>query len=114
MFKKGKSGNPSGRPKGATNKLSIAALAKAIKRVEKAKQKKLLDHFVEKAYTDTTVLTALMKKFLPDMRFSDIMITDNRMDESTAERIKAELKQRMVEDEHELDDDPDSGDRAAS
>lgn len=66
-FVKGQSGNPDGRPK----KPEIEELRKAIKVVEKTKRKKLLRHFVERAYTNDKVLVALMKKILADVKFEE-------------------------------------------
>lgn len=65
-FKKGKSGNPKGRPRKGNS--ALEALEKAIKTVEKRKKKKLFALFVEKAYEDEKVLIALIKKVLPDLR----------------------------------------------
>lgn len=70
-FKKGQSGNPAGRPKGAFN---LTALEAAIKTVEKQKGKKLLNHFISQAYKDNSILIAVMKKFIPDRRVQDIMV----------------------------------------
>ena len=61
---KGVSGNPKGRPK----KGHIYELEKAISKVSKAKGKKLWTHFVERAYEEDSVLIALSKKILPDLR----------------------------------------------
>jgi len=63
-FVKGQSGNPKGRPK----KPTIEALEKAIKKVERKKKKKLMEHFVEQAFDDNGVLVALLKKMLPDLK----------------------------------------------
>lgn len=64
VWQKGQSGNPKGRPK----KGVVYDLEKAIKKVEKAKGKKLLQHAVEQAFEDNSVLTAVLKKLLPDLR----------------------------------------------
>ena len=63
-WKKGQSGNPNGRPK----KPEIDALRTAIKVVEKENDMTLLEHFVRRAYENDSVLVALCKKFLPDMK----------------------------------------------
>lgn len=63
MWKKGQSGNPNGRPSKARDELNVI-----IKTVERRKRKKLLTHFVNRAYEDDTVLVALAKKILPDLR----------------------------------------------
>lgn len=72
-FKKGQSGNPNGRKKGVPNKRT--ELMNAIKYVQgtkdpntKKKRKKLLVHAIEKAYEDNTVLIALLRKLIPDMK----------------------------------------------
>ena len=70
-LRKGQTNNPNGRPK----KPEIEALRKAVKAVEKERGISLLKHFVEQAIDDKTVLVALMKKFLPDMKSQDINIT---------------------------------------
>ncbi len=71
-WKKGQSGNPAGKPKGITNKYSLKELRKAVERVEKEFDHKLLDHFVEQAFYDNKVLGMLLKKFLPDLKHTDI------------------------------------------
>ena len=67
-WKPGQSGNMKGRPKG---KSVTAQLERAIKRVEKNHDIKLIDYFVERAYKNDVVLIALIKKLLPDKRFTE-------------------------------------------
>jgi len=64
-WKKGESGNPRGR----VARPEIAELRKAIKKVEEKEDDTLLVHFVKKAYTDNTVLIAVMRKLYPDMKW---------------------------------------------
>ena len=69
MFKKGKSGNPGGRPKNT----EIQMLRDAF---EKAKGVKGDQSFLEscaiRAYTDTPLAIALLRKLLPDMTRQEI------------------------------------------
>ena len=60
----GKSNNPNGRP--PKGNAFVEQLAKAIKVVEKAKGKSLMQHAIERAYVEDTVLIALLRKVLPD------------------------------------------------
>lgn len=52
---------------GPPRKPEIAELRKAIEAVQKKKNKKLLVHFVERAYENDRVLIALGKKIIPDL-----------------------------------------------
>lgn len=62
-FVKGQTGNPNGRPRAP----EIELVRQAIAETEKEKKKSLWKHLVEQAYVDNTVLTALAKKFVPDL-----------------------------------------------
>uniref|UniRef100_A0A6M3KN86 Uncharacterized protein n=1 Tax=viral metagenome TaxID=1070528 RepID=A0A6M3KN86_9ZZZZ len=53
--------------KGRPRKPEVEELRTAIKCVEKDKKKKLLTHFVERAYVNDHVLVALGKKIVPDL-----------------------------------------------
>ena len=64
-------GNPYGNRNGRPKKPEIEELRKAIKCVEKKKRKKLLVHFVERAFSDDKVLVALGKKIVPDLSAID-------------------------------------------
>jgi len=63
-------GNKAG--KGRPPKPEIEELRKAIKAVEKRKGKKLLEHFVERAYKNDSALVALVKKLVPDKTQADL------------------------------------------
>ena len=65
-YKKGVSGNPKGRPKGKTSQRE--QLLNAIRYVEGREHKKLLVHAAEKAYEDNTILIAIVKKLVPDLK----------------------------------------------
>lgn len=95
-YKPGESGNPAGRPKGSTNRYSIKNLMDAIAVVEKKEGKQLLQEFVGKAYEDKTVMIALMKKLLPDLKSIDTLMAtfETSMDEALAKQIQAELLER--------------------
>lgn len=65
-FVKGVAANPNGRPKGSPNKRP--ELLNAIKYVQGKKGKKLLVHAIEQAYEDNTVLVAVLRKLIPDLK----------------------------------------------
>ena len=83
-WRKGQSGNPNGRPK----KPEIDALRTAITAVEKENKITLLEHFVRRAYENDSVLVALCKKFLPDMK----SLVWNIFDSLFFQTIKIKLK----------------------
>jgi len=70
-FQKGQSGNPSGKRKGEFRKMMEAALAAE----SKAKGMSLIRHAVKKAYEDNSVLIAILKKILPDLKAVDVALT---------------------------------------
>lgn len=66
QFQPGNVANPNGRPKGTTQS---KRLMDAIAKVEKEDDKNLYEHFVKEAFSSRTVLIALFKKLVPDMKF---------------------------------------------
>jgi len=62
--KGGKSPNPKGREKGSYAVYTL--LSDAIQKVEKQKGINILEHFVDRAMRNDTVLVALLKKLVPD------------------------------------------------
>ena len=95
-FVPGSSGNPAGRIKGSTNRYSIKTLMDAIAKVEGKQGKPLLQHFISEAYHDKTVLVAVMKKVLPDLKSIESLVTsfESAMDDTLAKEIQDELKER--------------------
>ena len=78
-FKKGVVTNPNGRPKGSKNTITTKLfndLLKEMKAVEKNKQisegKSIIKHFIEQAYSNDTVLCALMKKLVADQQTTKV------------------------------------------
>lgn len=96
-FPPGVSGNPYGRPKGSTSAFSMEALVRATKNVEKRKKKKILEHFVEQAFKDNAVLIALMRKFAPDLKSIEGVMTtfESSMDDDLAKSIQDKLRKRL-------------------
>lgn len=72
MFVKGKSGNPAGRKKG---KNAMDELRAAIKTEEKKHKRTLMQQFVARAYEDSSVMVALMRKILPDKKIQDVNLS---------------------------------------
>lgn len=86
-----------GRPKGVPNKRT--ELMNAIRYVQGTtdpvtgkKRKKLLVHAVEQAYSDNTVLIALLRKLLPDMKTLDVEGSVD-LTHSLSDGLKAKIKQ---------------------
>ena len=86
-FTVGNPGNPKGRPK----KPEIDELRIALNKAAKKHDKTLLDHAVERAYTDTNVLIAILRKLLPDLRSveQDIRTEVEQVATTEAEELKA-------------------------
>lgn len=90
----GQSGNLNGRPR---NALTLEELAIAIRAIGKKNRKTLIQHFVERAYINDTLLLGLMKKFIPDLASFDafIGISEDRLNKETAKSIRKKLKGRF-------------------
>jgi len=72
-FQKGQSGNPSGKAKSEFRKMMDAALAAE----SKAQGISLIRHAVKKTYTDNSVLIAILKKILPDLKAVEATINQD-------------------------------------
>lgn len=68
MFEKGKCANPKGRPKGIPQNRYRALLDRAIGDAEKKHDQSLLDRALEMAWADSSMMTTILKKILPDMK----------------------------------------------
>lgn len=77
MWKPGETGNAKGRPPGPKSELT--KLREAVSRVQLQKGMKLYDHFVEQAWEDNSVLNALLKKLVPDLKQIDGTIEDKSL-----------------------------------
>lgn len=68
-WKKGVSGNPKGKPKGAKTKFGLADLKKALDKAAKNHNgQTLLESVCERAYADNQIAVAILKKLLPDLK----------------------------------------------
>lgn len=81
--------NPVGGPKSTSR---IDALNAAITRVEKEKNQSFLDMCVKKAWDDTAMATAILKKLHPDLRAIEQL---NIPCDSMADKEAAEIRERM-------------------
>ena len=72
---KGKSANPTGRPKGAKTKWGISDLKRALAKAAKGQDgKSLLESMCERAYKNDRIAVAILKKMLPDLKMIDAVV----------------------------------------
>jgi hypothetical protein len=69
-----------GKPKGARSAFSLEVLQEAIRKVEKEEKKSLFEHFVRQAFKDNNILIAVMRKFIPDRKQTDLEPGDDLKD----------------------------------
>lgn len=95
-FVKGHSGNTYGRPVAPRGELNDAFIT-AIKKVEKKTKVNLLQHFIERALKDDTVLINVMRKLLPDLKSLDALIgiVEDRMEPDEAAKIREAIRRSM-------------------
>lgn len=86
-----------GRKKGTPNKrtelLNAIKYVQGTKDSDGKKRKKLLVHAVEQAYEDRTVLIALLKKLIPDMKHFEGDVGGKILHDIT-ERLQKALEQK--------------------
>ena len=70
-WKKGQSGNPKGRPK-AGEQFGDLLSTYMMKKARKEGDKHWLEHVVEMAWNDSRLMTAVLKKLIPDKVTADI------------------------------------------
>jgi len=101
QFKKGydpkRKGN--GRPKGSTNKFSIADLRKAIENVEKKKKASFMETWIESAWGDPGAMSNIANYMLPKLKAIEGLmgLVESSMDDNIAEEIRQKLKERFGE-----------------
>jgi len=96
-FLKGVSPNPKGRPKGSINHFSIAELRRAIKAVERRKQKDFMEAWIEAAWGDAKAMSNIANYMLPKLRAIEglVNLVDSSMDDALAETIRNKLRERF-------------------
>jgi hypothetical protein len=75
---------------------NLEELRQAINTVEKRKRKKLLEHFISRAYKSDKVLIALLKKFVPDITVRDIRNTGNPFNVFITKFLTTEAKEEVI------------------
>ncbi len=85
--------NPRGRKKGDT---FMDEFRLAMRTVQRRKRKSLLEHFLEKAYSDNRVLIACVDRILPALKSVEVYGSVGTMDEETAKTIQDKLKKRFA------------------
>jgi len=94
---KGVSGNLKGRPKGTSNKFSIASLAKAIKFVEEEERKQFIIQWIESSWGDASAMAKIVEFMMPRLKSVESLVSniDSSMSDKEAAEIRKKLKKRF-------------------
>ena len=105
LYKPGISGNPAGRPKGSKN--YTALLEQAIKEYETETGKDFFKHIAKLSFTNTRVMLAVLKKFIPDMKPEEykeqpepvviVLHADNKEDMKQLKKLEEEELKALEE-----------------
>ena len=96
-FLKGTLGPSPGRP--PLGQTSLDNLLHAIMRVENKTNKKLLDHYITRAFKNDQVLISVMRKLIPDLAAIQQLNYDMQMNDELAAAIQAKLAERYSSQE---------------
>jgi len=86
-----------GRPKGSTNRFSVADLRRAITKVEERRKEAFMEAWIEAAWGDPKAMGNIANYMLPKLRaIEGVMgLVETSMDDATAEAIRNKLKERF-------------------
>lgn len=108
-WKPGESGNPKERPKGSSS-VTQEEFMKALRNVESDRKINLLEHFFKRALKSDTVLVAVMKKLVPDLKALDmrldLLIMQNKLSHDEAGIIRGKLAKRFKSGDQEVLPEP--------
>jgi len=91
--------NLAGRPKGSTNRFSIADLRRSIENVERKKHQKFMEAWIEAAWGDANAMNSIANYMLPKLRAIEgaIGLVESSMTDDVAQTIQQKLKERFDE-----------------
>lgn len=95
----GQCGNLKGRPKGSTNKYSVADLHRAIKAVEERKgnKKTFLEVWIESAWGNAADMALVANFMMPKLRaIEQVTFVVDSMEDEEAKQIREEMLKRFT------------------